>query len=110
MPETAIILLSLGAGAVIGVLGMRFISAWVEKRAYSIAQGERGLKGRAVRQENEERLYMAMAEALNAIKAGAKPEDVLKEVGAKYPDVVTRIMAKGLQGKLPAGLRDLMEE
>jgi len=53
-------------------------------------------KGVEARREKEERWQSLAVEAITAFKAGKPPEEILKEVGPKYPDLALELAKKGL--------------
>lgn len=60
----------------------------------SIDMAQRGATGRNVRAEKAERMNSAMFEAMTMYKEGKPIQDILKEVGGKYPDVAIALASK----------------
>jgi hypothetical protein len=52
-------------------------------------------KGANVRNEKRERTNMAMAEAAALYQSGKKPEEIMKELLPKYPDIALELVKKG---------------
>jgi len=71
----------------------RRISA-LENRVYREEQKERGAKGNAAQAAAKEREGLAIAEAAAMLQTGAELQDVLKTIGAKYPDVAVGLLKR----------------
>jgi hypothetical protein len=55
-----------------------------------------GMKGRQNQIQNQERMEEAISEAMLLIQSGKPIEEVVKEIGAKYPDVAGKLLKKHL--------------
>jgi len=68
-----------------------------ERELEYIGQAYKGDKGRARRDEKEERQKMAMAEAIAIFQDSAIPDKMaaLKALGLRYPDVAMDLLKKG---------------
>lgn len=62
--------------------------------------------GTAVKNQKAERMSQAVAEAAALMQSGKKPEEALKEIAAKYPDVALDVIQKTMRGK--GGLAGLL--
>lgn len=65
-------------------------------RVESLEMALRGEKGRSARAEKAERQSAAMAEAAAMLQTGQQPQDILKTLIAKYPDVAADMAKKAI--------------
>jgi len=61
------------------------------------ATAELSQRGTAASQVSKERTEAALGEAVAALQAGTTWQEVLKAVGAKYPDVAMRLVKQGMK-------------
>lgn len=102
MLELNDILLLLGCEVVISglfaVITTVALGWWYGERLLSLKMGGLSPKGVAERVNRAERQEAAMIEFAQGMQVqGAKPEDVLKAVGLKYPDVAMQLIKKGMK-------------
>ena len=87
-------------GGFLSGLVLQFRVASLERevnRLYHLIAGE---AGNVARVQKNERMNAALVEAAALFKEGKKPEEILKELLPKYPDVALQLGQKGLKGKL----------
>jgi len=53
-----------------------------------------GMKGRQSQTEMNERMEEAISEAMAMFQSGKDPQSIIKEIGAKYPDVAGKLLKK----------------
>lgn len=81
------------AGGIMGWFRMMQIDS-LEARFKRLSNDLMSQDGVVSRHAQTERMSAAVAEVAAAIQAGKKPEDALKEVAVKYPDVAAKILQK----------------
>jgi len=69
----------------------------LETEVKSWRMTEKQQRGQLVREKNSERTDAAMMEFAQAVQAGQKPEEIIKALIPKYPDVAMRLAKKGLK-------------
>lgn len=87
------------AGGLVAALVYMFVRDWslmrrlacVEAACESLEQRIRGASGNVKREEKAARKQEAIAFVIAGLKAGKKPEDVLKEAAMSYPDVAAEL-------------------
>jgi len=95
-------------GTIVSYLYSRASIASLEAQIVSMRMRAQQPDAVQARKDKAERMSSAMTEVLIGIKAeGAKPEEVIKAVAAKYPDVALDVVKKGMKGKLPGGIEDM---
>lgn len=100
--DYSVLIVSAFFGGLVGAFGFGIFHNYaldrkvvaLEARAERIEKSYIGAKGNASQAQANERFEMAVGEALTAIQGGAQPQEVLKEVGKKYPDVALRLVKK----------------
>jgi len=82
----------------IGAIATHFIRNRDVERLYvkvdSLEQAARGAIGRSKTEQNKEDMEAALIEGMTAIKGGAKPEEVIPALAAKYPNVALKLVKK----------------
>jgi uncharacterized membrane protein (DUF106 family) len=68
--------------------------ASLEAEITKIKMGELSQRGNAARREKEERMQAAMMEAMALVQQGANVQDVIKQIGIKYPDIAMDMIKK----------------
>jgi hypothetical protein len=66
----------------------------LEKELKSAKNTIYGMKGREKQTEMNERMEEAISEAIIMYQSGKEPEEILKTIGAKYPDVAGKLLKK----------------
>lgn len=96
----AAFLLCFVGGAVGGFVAELIRGRSVLSRLESMENSVKGSAGRAVSMAKQERMQGAMLEAMQAFKEGKKPEEIMKEIGLKYPDVALDLGKKLMRGDI----------
>jgi len=68
--------------------------ASVEAEITRVKMGELSQRGNQARKEKEERMQAAMMEAMALVQQGAPVQDVIKQIGMKYPDIAMDLVKK----------------
>lgn len=107
MTNIEYIVFSFVIGSVFGWLMHVLFMRAAEQKALSMRNSIAGKAGRDIREQQEERLFSAIAKAGTLIKEGKTPMEAIKQVGLEYPDVAGRIISKFMKGQLPKELTEL---
>lgn len=106
------ILIGAGIGVFVGFIASFFIKEAYLTRKISrleeenvdldeslkaLKQKEWSAQGYTAKREKSERQSAMMLEFAQAMQSGAKIEDVIKTIGAKYPDIAMDLVKKGLK-------------